>query len=149
MKDVRFNITTSNLLAKAVDMINGIDIGDRPTASGLGSVPLSLAGRARVPGREDHFRKIVSPPHRDAVEDPVGQGDEALSCTGAVLLCPVHEGADHAFEAGTTDPSQNVMGFGIYALQGDEGPLLRFRTAPMGHCGTSPWHALGPPPEWR
>jgi hypothetical protein len=100
--------------------------GDGPTASVLGFESLPLFRRARRAGRGDSFGRITKPSHESAVEAAVGRADGALSLLGAVLLYPIHEGEDGSVEEGEADPSQIVMGVGIYTPEKEEGPLLRF-----------------------
>ncbi|WP_327738929.1 MULTISPECIES: Z1 domain-containing protein [Streptomyces] len=102
--------------------------GDGPTAAVLGSEPLSLFRRARRAGRGDGFGRITDPSHESAVEAAVGRADGALSLLGAVLLYPIHEAEDGPVKAGEADPSQIVMGVGIYTPEKEGGPLLRFRS---------------------
>ncbi|MFG2998140.1 Z1 domain-containing protein [Streptomyces sp. NPDC048340] len=98
-----------------------------PTASVLGFEPLPLFRRSRLGGRGGRggFRRITNPSHQAAVASAVAGSDGAL--LGAVLLYPVHEAADDSVTAGGADPSQLVMGFGIYTPEREDGPLLRFR----------------------
>lgn len=102
--------------------------GDGPTASVLGFESLPLFRRARRPNRRHGFGRITNPSHESAVEAAVGQADGALPLLGAVLLYPIHEGADGSVEESEADPSQIVMGVGIYTPEKEEGPLLRFRS---------------------
>ncbi|MFD3757486.1 N-6 DNA methylase [Streptomyces sp. NPDC058622] len=77
MKDARFTITTSNLLAKAVDMINGIDMGDRDTKGDLYEYMLSKIATA---GQNGQFRtprhiiqlmvEMMAPQPGDEICDP-------------------------------------------------------------------------------
>ncbi|MCY0954237.1 Z1 domain-containing protein [Streptomyces sp. H27-S2] len=102
--------------------------GDGPTASVLGFESLPLFRRARRVDRGDGFGRITNPSHESAVEAAVGRADGALSLLGAVLLYPIHEGEDGSVKEGEADPSQIVMGVGIYTPEKEEGPLLRFRS---------------------
>lgn len=102
--------------------------GDGPTASVLGFESLPLFRRARRPNRRHGFGRITNPSHESAVEAAVSQADGALPLLGAVLLYPIHEGPDGSVEEGEADPSQIVMGVGIYTPEKEEGPLLRFRS---------------------
>ncbi|MCX5589634.1 Z1 domain-containing protein [Streptomyces erythrochromogenes] len=100
--------------------------GDGPTASVLGFESLPLFSRAR---RGDGFGRFTNPSHESAVEAAMGRGDGAPSPLGAVLLYPIHEGEDGSAKEGEADPSQIVMGVGIYTPEkGKESPLLRFRS---------------------
>ncbi|MFF3876056.1 Z1 domain-containing protein [Streptomyces sp. NPDC001978] len=102
--------------------------GDGSTASVLGFESLPLFRRARRADRGDRFGRITNPSHESAVEAAVGRADGALSLLGAVLLYPIHEGEDGSVKEGEADPSQIVMGVGIYTPEKEEGPLLRFRS---------------------
>ncbi|MEV7003309.1 Z1 domain-containing protein [Streptomyces sp. NPDC093982] len=104
-------------------------VGDRPTASVLGFESLPLFHRKRRANRGNAFGRITNPSHESAVEVAVGRADTALSLLGAVLLYPIHEGEDGSVREGEADPSQIVIGVGIYTPEKEEGPLLRFRSA--------------------
>ncbi|KIF03826.1 DNA methyltransferase [Streptomyces sp. RSD-27] len=77
MKDARFTITTSNLLTKAVDMINGIDMGDKDTKGDLYEYMLSKIATA---GQNGQFRtprhiiqlivEMMAPQPGDEICDP-------------------------------------------------------------------------------
>ncbi|MGW5136185.1 hypothetical protein [Streptomyces sp. NPDC004135] len=102
--------------------------GEGPTVSILGFEPLPLFRRARRTRQGDTFGRITSPSHESAVEAAVDRANGALPLLGGVLLYPIHEGEDGSVKEGEADPSQIVMGFGIYAPEKEEGPLLRFRS---------------------
>ncbi|MEW2095177.1 class I SAM-dependent DNA methyltransferase [Streptomyces sp. NPDC012485] len=77
MKDARFTITTSNLLTKAVDMINGIDMGDKDAKGDLYEYMLSKIATA---GQNGQFRtprhiiqlmvEMMAPQPGDEICDP-------------------------------------------------------------------------------
>ena len=77
MKDARFTITTSNLLTKAVDMINDIDMGDKDTKGDLYEYMLSKIATA---GQNGQFRtprhiiqlmvEMMAPQPGDEICDP-------------------------------------------------------------------------------
>ncbi|MFE7286696.1 N-6 DNA methylase [Streptomyces noursei] len=77
MKDARFTITTSNLLTKAVDMINGIDMGDKDTKGDLYEYML---GKIATAGQNGQFRtprhiiqllvEMMAPQPGDEICDP-------------------------------------------------------------------------------
>nr|WP_202434230.1 MULTISPECIES: class I SAM-dependent DNA methyltransferase [unclassified Streptomyces] len=77
MKDARFTIETSNLLTKAVDMINGIDMGDKDTKGDLYEYMLSKIATA---GQNGQFRtprhiiqlmvEMMAPQPGDEICDP-------------------------------------------------------------------------------
>ncbi|MFD7577277.1 N-6 DNA methylase [Kitasatospora sp. NPDC059817] len=77
MKDARFTITTSNLLAKAVDMLNDIDMGDKDTKGDLYEYML---GKIATAGQNGQFRtprhiiqlivEMMAPAPGDEICDP-------------------------------------------------------------------------------
>ncbi len=77
MKDARFTITTSNLLSKAADMINGIDMGDKDTKGDLYEYML---GKIATAGQNGQFRtprhiiqlmvEMMAPQPGDEICDP-------------------------------------------------------------------------------
>ncbi|MFF3748465.1 type I restriction-modification system subunit M [Streptomyces kronopolitis] len=77
MKDARFTITTSNLLTKAVDMISGINMGDKDTKGDLYEYMLSKIATA---GQNGQFRtprhiiqlmvEMMAPQPGDEICDP-------------------------------------------------------------------------------
>jgi hypothetical protein len=104
--------------------------GDGPTASVLGFESLPLFRRTRRGNKKNPFGRITNPSHEAALTAEVDQADEASSLLGAVLLYPIYEGeASTARDVGA-DPSQIVMGIGIYTRERDEGPTLRLQTPP-------------------
>jgi hypothetical protein len=102
--------------------------GDGPTVSILGFESLPLFRRARRTHQGGTFGRITSPSHESAVEAAVERANGALSLLGGVLLYPIHEGEDGSVKEGEADPSQIVMGVGIFTPEEEEGPLLRFRS---------------------
>ncbi|MFE6470173.1 Z1 domain-containing protein [Streptomyces rochei] len=104
--------------------------GDGPTASVLRSASLPLFRRARRAAQRSHFGKITNPSHEAAVVAAVDQADKGLSLLGAVLLYPIYEEEDGASQDGGVEPSQVVLGVGIYTRRGDEGPTVSFRALP-------------------
>ncbi|MEV7708427.1 type I restriction-modification system subunit M N-terminal domain-containing protein [Streptomyces sp. NPDC088270] len=62
MKDARFTITTWNLLAKAVDMINGIDMDDKDIKGDLYEYMLGKIATAGQNGQFRTPRHIIQPP---------------------------------------------------------------------------------------
>ncbi|MER5983225.1 class I SAM-dependent DNA methyltransferase [Streptomyces sp. NPDC001787] len=77
MKDARFTITTSNLLSKAADLINGIDMGDKDTKGDLYEYML---GKIATAGQNGQFRtprhiiqlmvEMMAPQPGDEICDP-------------------------------------------------------------------------------
>ncbi|TXS66116.1 endonuclease [Streptomyces sp. me109] len=103
--------------------------GAGPVASVVGFESLTLFRRERR-ARGDGFGRITNPSHEAAVEAAVGQADRALPLLGAVLLYPIYEGEDSPGKNSEVDPSQIVMGVGIYTPEEEAGPSLRFRSVP-------------------
>ncbi|MFI1306897.1 type I restriction-modification system subunit M [Streptomyces sioyaensis] len=105
MKDARFTITTSNLLAKAVDMINGIDMGDKDTKGDLYEYMLSKIATA---GQNGQFRtprhiiqlmvEMMAPQPGDEICDP--------ACGTAGFLVGSAEYVERTHREALFEPSQ-------------------------------------------
>ncbi|MEV0916327.1 class I SAM-dependent DNA methyltransferase [Streptomyces sp. NPDC049967] len=105
MKDARFTITTSNLLTKAVDMINGIDMGDKDIKGDLYEYML---GKIATAGQNGQFRtprhiiqlmvEMMAPQPGDEICDP--------ACGTAGFLVASAEYVEHTHRQALFDPTQ-------------------------------------------
>ncbi|WP_371776972.1 N-6 DNA methylase [Streptomyces sp. NBC_01438] len=105
MKDARFMITTSNLLTKAVDMINGIDMGDKDTKGDLYEYML---GKIATAGQNGQFRtprhiiqlivEMMAPQPGDEICDP--------ACGTAGFLVASAEYVERTHREALFEPSQ-------------------------------------------
>ncbi|MFD9973249.1 N-6 DNA methylase [Streptomyces sp. NPDC059017] len=107
MKDARFTITTSNLLTKAVDMINGIDMGDKDTKGDLYEYML---GKIATAGQNGQFRtprhiiqlivEMMAPQPGDEICDP--------ACGTAGFLVASAEYVERTHREALFDPAQRL-----------------------------------------
>ncbi|MFF4182068.1 N-6 DNA methylase [Streptomyces sp. NPDC001691] len=107
MKDARFTITTSNLLTKAVDMINGIDMGDKDTKGDLYEYML---GKIATAGQNGQFRtprhiiqlivEMMAPQPGDEICDP--------ACGTAGFLVASAEHVERTHREALFEPAQRL-----------------------------------------
>jgi type I restriction enzyme M protein len=144
MKDARFTITTPNLLAKVVDMLDDIPLGERDTKGDLYEYMLSKIATA---GQNGQFRtprhiiqlivEMMAPGPRDEICDPacgtagflVASAEYVNRTHREVLLEPVqrkhfNESMFHGFDF---DSTMLRIGSMNMLLHGVENPDIRYR----------------------
>ncbi|MBB5935878.1 type I restriction-modification system subunit M [Streptomyces zagrosensis] len=144
MKSARFTMTTSNLLTKAVDMINGIDMGDKDTKGDLYEYMLSKIATA---GQNGQFRtprhiiqlmvEMMAPQPDDEICDPacgtagflVASAEHVERTHREALSEPAHrqhfnEGMFHGFDFDTTMLRIGSMNMLLHSV---ENPDIRYR----------------------